>query len=298
VRVVRHPLSNSVEEAMLLKLSIFGLVFSSVGVLVWQYSASLVEKLVQYQTKKVEEIAKQLDNMFIKVPANKLFLIYTLTPLGLGGIGFLVSGKIAITIILLVFGLVLPTIVIKWLDTKRKNRFQDQLVDGLMILGSSLKGGLSLLQSIEAMVEGMSPPISQEFSLVLRENKLGISLDESLERLNKRMSSEELNLIVTAISVARETGGELPQIFSQLIHTIREKTKLLGKVKTLTIQGKLQGFIMSFLPIGFSILVYSMNPGYFNIMIENDLGRALLGYAFIAQVLGIFLIRKFSKVEV
>ena len=127
---------------------------------------------------------------------------------------------------------------------------------------------------------------------------MGISLDESLERLNRRMRSEELNLIVTAISVARETGGSLPQTFGQLTSTLREKNKLLGKVKTLTVQGRLQGVIMSLLPIGFTILVFSLNPGFFNIMLKNELGRMLLGYALISQIVGMFLIRKFSKVEV
>ncbi len=281
-----------------LKLAIFTLVFSSVGLLLWQCFPSLAKRLAQYQTKKVKESAKRLDTMFVKLPAKKLFLIHTLAPLAAGALGFLLTGKMFIGLISAGFGLILPTIIIKRLDANRRRKFQEQLVDTLMILTSSLKGGLGLLQSIETVVEEMPPPISQEFALVLRENKMGVLLDESLEKLNKRMSSDELDLIVTAISVTRETGGNLARIFSQLVNTIREKNKMLGKVRTLTVQGKLQGAIMSFLPIAFALLVYSLSPGFFNIMLQSQQGRYLLGYALISQLVGIFLIRKFSKVEV
>lgn len=281
-----------------LKLAIFALVFSAVGLLLWQCFPSLAKRLSQYQTKKVKESAKRLDTMFVKVPAKKLFLIHTLAPLAAAAIGFLLTGKLFIALISAAFGLVLPTIIIKRLDVNRKRKFQAQLVDSLMILSSSLKGGLSLLQSIETVVEEMPAPISQEFALVLRENKMGIPLDESLEGLNRRMKSDELNLITTAISVARETGGNLPQTFTQLIYTIREKTKLMGKIRTLTTQGRLQGAIMSFLPIGFAGVVYSLNPRFFDIMLQNQLGQFLLGYALVSQLIGIFLIMKFSRVEV
>jgi tight adherence protein B len=283
---------------MILKLAVFGLTFSSVGILVWQFCPLVSDRVSLYQAKTVKDSAQRLDNMFIRVPSKKLFLVHSLSPLALGGLGFLFTGQMFIALIAGVFGLVLPTVIIKQLDAKRRDKFQGQIVDALMILVSSLKGGLSLLQSIEAMVEEMPPPISQEFALVLRENRLGIPLNESLGKLNRHMAIEELNLIVTAISVARETGGNLPKIFSQLIHTIREKSKIMRKVRTLTTQGRLQGIIMCLLPIGFIILVFTLNPSFFDIMLENDTGRFLLGYAVISQIIGMLIITKFSKVEV
>ena len=283
---------------MLLRLAIFASVFGSVGLLSWAYCPLGAHKLNRYQSKLVRRSAKRLDNMFIKVSSKKLLLIHTVVPLCLGGLGFLLSSSMLVAVVLGAFGLVLPTIVIKRLAARRRATFQNQLVDGLMILTSSLKGGLSLLQSIEAMVEEMPEPLSQEFSLVLRENKLGIPLDESLEKLNKRMQVEELNLVITAISVARETGGNLPKILNQLVHTIRERNKILGKVKTLTTQGRLQGTIMGLLPIAFVMLVYSMNPNFFDTMLQQDLGKFLIGYAVFSQILGILFIKKFSKVEV
>ena len=154
------------------------------------------------------------------------------------------------------------------------------------------------MQAIEALVEELPQPISQEFGLILRENKMGISLEESFDSLNRRMPSEELNLLTTAILVARETGGDITQLFSRLIGTIRAKVKLNDSVKTLSMQGKIQGVVMSFLPIGFALLVISFNPNYFDIMFSSPLGRGLMVYAVISEAVGMYLIRIFSRVNV
>ena len=147
------------------------------------------------------------------------------------------------------------------------------------------------------MVEEMPAPIAQEFSLVLRENQMGVPLDESLEHLNKRIQSQELNLIITAIDIARETGGNLTEPFEKLMFTIRERDKLIGKVKTLTLQAKMQGIIMSLMPIFFGIVVYYMNPEFAMLMLENPYGRILLAIAGVLEIVGIFLLWKLSQVE-
>jgi tight adherence protein B len=167
-----------------------------------------------------------------------------------------------------------------------------------MILSSCLKGGLSLLQAIEALVEELPPPINQEFGIILRENKMGMALEESFEKLNKRLPSEELNLLTTAILVARETGGDITKLFATLINTIRAKLKLMDNIRTLSLQGRIQGVVMSFLPIVFVFMVYSFNPRYFDIMLSNPTGRLLLIYAVVSEVIGAFLIRIFSKMNI
>lgn len=283
---------------MLVKLSIFFLVFSCIGLFVWAVYPLWVKLMGQYQSKQVKQTAQKLDNMFLNVPTKKLFLFYTLTPLALAGIALLFTENLVIVLSLAAISVVIPAFVLRVLDSARKRKFQAQLIDSLSIMTSCLKGGLSLLQSMETLVEEMPPPVSQEFSLVLRENRMGIPLDESLERLNQRMKSEDLNLIVTAVSVAREIGGDLTRIFNQLIYTIREKNKLEGKVKTLTIQAKLQGVIMCFLPVVFVLVIYKLNPAFLDFMLQDQLGRNLLVVAGVLQVLGIITIRKLSRVEV
>jgi tight adherence protein B len=188
--------------------------------------------------------------------------------------------------------------VAKLKDKARKAKFHSQLVDGLMVLSSSLKAGLSFLQALEVLVEEMPQPISEEFGLIIKENKMGIRLEESFEKLNKRMPSEDLNLITTAILIARDTGGNLTVIFENLANSIREKTKISDQVKTLTTQGKWQGVIMSFLPIGFAAFIFKTNPEYLQLMLSSQLGRFLLIYAVISELVGMFLIQKLTKVEI
>jgi len=132
----------------------------------------------------------------------------------------------------------------------------------------------------------------------VREVKVGISLEEALIHLNKRMPSEELDLIVSAILVGRETGGDLTKVFSRLVTTIRDRAALKENVKTLTLQGRLQGIIMSLIPIVFAVIVYKMNPHHFDIMFSDDLGRILLGVAVVLQIVGVILLKIFSKVDI
>ena len=165
-------------------------------------------------------------------------------------------------------------------------------------MSSSLKGGLSLLQALEVLIEEMPAPMAQEIGLVVRENKMGVSLEDSLKHLNKRMNMEELNLVINSILVARETGGELTKVFSRLTTTIRDNRKLKDSIKTLTMQGRMQGLIMSVLPFLFIFWVINFNREHFDIMLQSEIGRTLLFIAGILQIAGMFLIRKFSAIKI
>jgi tight adherence protein B len=153
---------------------------------------------------------------------------------------------------------------------------------------------LSLIQAMEAIVDEMPDPINQEVSTVLGENKMGVSLDEALNHLYNRMPSSALQQLITAILLARETGGNLPVILERIILVVREQKRIQGQIETLTLQGKIQGVVMSMLPIGFFLFIYSSNPGFFDHMFHSPTGRALLIYACISEVIGGFMIWKIS----
>jgi len=278
-------------------LFICGLVMGSAALLTMGAVPLIGESFQRLMRRRVTKATAQLSGMFVEVPAAKLLLLYVLPPVLLGAVGVVATGSFAGGAGGAVVGLALPGMFIKGMRAKRRGKFNEQLVDGLMILSSSLKAGLSMLQSIEIVVEEMPPPIAQEFGLVIKENKMGMPLNESLERLKKRMTSDDLNLVITAILVARETGGDVTEVFTKLIETIRERKKVMEKVKTLTIQGKLQGIVMSLLPVGFAAIAFSMNPRFFDLFLENALGQALLGTAVGLELIGILLIWKFSRVK-
>lgn len=254
--------------------------------------------MARWQKKKMDKITPKLDQMFIDIPLKKLMLIDVLSPLSGGILGYIFTHNMIFALGFAAAGLLIPVFLVKRMEAMRRKKFAGQLVDGLMVLSSSLKAGLSLMQSFEALIEEMPAPLSQEFSLVVRQMQMGVSLDNALLALKKRMRVDELDMVVTAIMVARETGGNLTDVFTQVANTIQEKNKLIGRVNALCVQGKLQGAIMSLLPILFAIFVYKMNPGFFDMFLKDPLGRFLLGYAVVSEILGVFFIRKFSKIDI
>lgn len=282
----------------MIKAMIFIFLFSSIGILGYQLVPVLWDRFYTWRVHGIAMQKTRLKEMFLDMDPQKLFVLNVASPLLVGLIGLLVTRSLMGLLVGLGVGFAIPVLIVKNLVLARKAKFCAQITDGLMILSSCLKGGLSLLQSIEALVEELPSPISQEFGLILRENKMGIALEESFENLNKRMPSEELNLLTTAILVARETGGDITLLFGRLIATIRAKIKLGDSVKTLSMQGKIQGIVMSGLPIGFAILVVSFNPNYFDIMLSSPLGRGLMVYAVISELVGMYMIRMFSKVNI
>lgn len=274
------------------------MLFGSAVILVYQLFPVVWDKVYSWRVRGVEMQRTRLKEMFLDTDPQKLFVLNILSPTLLSLVGLSVTRSLFGFLIGLAIGFTIPAIIVKNMILARKSKFSAQITDGLMILSSCLKGGLSLLQSIEALVEELPAPLSQEFGLILRENKMGISLEESFENLNRRMPSEELNLLTTAILVARETGGDITILFGRLIGTIRAKIKLNDSVKTLSMQGKIQGIVMSMLPVGFAIMVISFQPNYFDIMLSSPLGRGLMLYACISECIGIYMIKMFSKVNI
>lgn len=223
--------------------------------------------------------------------------IYMFAPIILAGMFVVVFPphlRLVGVVLGLLGGFILPGIYTKFLVEKNRRLFEDQLLDALMIMSSSFRGGLSLMQAMEAVAEEMPDPINQEFSTVLGENKMGVSMDESLNHLYTRMPSTALQQMITSILLARETGGNLPVIFQRIVGTIRETKKIKSQIDTLTIQGKIQGVVMAILPLMFFCVIYSTNPGPFNHMLQSKTGRILLVYAAISEVVGAYMVWKIS----
>lgn len=252
-----------------------------------------------WQAKEEQIIAKQLDDMFYydRSPKEIMRLYYILPPV-LGVLAWVFSQAMIFVLAGAMLGVFIPSFILKTRDAQRRRKFSVQLLDAIMILSSSLKGGLSLLQALEVLVEEMPVPMSQEIGLLIRENKMGITLEDSLKNLKKRMNMEELGLVVNSILVARETGGDLIKVFSRLATTIRDNRKLKDSIKTLTLQGRLQAVIMSALPFLFIWWVLTFNRDHFDFMLKSEVGRMLLIIAAILQVVGMLLIHKFSTIDV
>lgn len=260
-------------------------------------STGVARKVAKYQSIKFIKASKDLDDIFMDVPPKWLKFSYGIGPIVLGAGAWVFTQNVLIALVGGVVGVVVPDMYVRQMREMRRQKFQSQLVDSLFILSSSLRAGLSLPQAIEQLATEMSPPASDEFGLVVKAHRLGRSMEHALEGLNERMKLDDLKLITTAIVLARETGGDVTQVIAQLITTIRERKKLFDKVNTLTVQGRFQAYIMSLLPIFFALFVRSFNPGYFDQMMNEDVGRSLLVLAIGLWLVGVFLLRILSRVE-
>jgi len=280
------------------RIMILLLLFGSISLLAYQYLPDLMRRYSEAQKKRTEKAGSQLDEMFIFTERKRLVRLFTVTPLTLGFLGFIIVQNPLGLVIGVALGLVLPPIIIKNMAIARRHKFENQLVDALMLIVGSLKAGMSLSQAFEVLVEEMPAPISHEFALLVRENKMGVDLNDCLNHLKKRMPVEDLSLISTAIGIVRDTGGDLTEVLEKLVFTIREKKKLYDRVRALTVQGRLQGYIMMVLPVAFAIFLYFVNPQNFQIMLEDKLGQTLLTWAVISEGIGVILIKKLSRIEI
>jgi tight adherence protein B len=258
----------------------------------------MLERMKSAHAQRERQVTREMDKMFYDKQSESVTKLYLFMPLILGAAGLILFRNLVFAVIGAAIGLSIPALMLKMRVAKRKAKFNYQLLDAINLLSSSLKGGLSLLQALEVVVEEMPAPISQELGLVVRENRMGITLEESLNRLYKRLQIEDLRLVINSVLVARETGGDLTKVFSRLSVTIRDNRKLQENIKTLTLQGKMQAAIMSALPPLFVVWVITVNKHHFDVMFHSDMGRMLLILAVVLQLGGMFLIWKFSVIKV
>jgi len=273
------------------------LLFTSIVFIIYNLFSLFLKKIEEIQRKRVEQISSSFEEMFIFIKPTVLLLIYTIIPLASGILFFVITKKLIITVLVVIFSFFIPLFIIKQLDANRRKKFVFQLIDGLMIVNSCLKAGLTLIQAFETLVDETSPPISQEFSLLVREVKMGVPFEEAIKHLDKRMPSEEMTLISSAILVARETGGDLTKVFVRLIDTIRDRLRLKEMISTFTLQARAQAFIISLLGPLFFIVVRKFNPNHFDIMIQTEIGRVLIVLAIVFQIVGIVLIIIMGRIK-
>jgi len=273
------------------------LIFVSVVLLGITFVPLLVAKSSQMNIEQAQDVVGRVDRYMREEELKKMYRLALLGPIVLGAAGVFLfpEGRKFIGLIVgVVFGYILPRMYVGRLITVRKQKFNDQLIDAIMIMSSSFRGGLSLVQAFESVADEMPEPAKGEFGVVLGENKMGVSLDESLNRLYLRMPSPAMQQMVTAILLARETGGNLPVIFTRIVSTTRERKKIERNLQTLTVQGKIQASVMTGLPVVFFFTVSGSNPHFFDTMFNSPTGQHLMALCVVLWVLGVASIWKIS----
>jgi tight adherence protein B len=197
-----------------------------------------------------------------------------------------------------IVGYMIPILLLHAKIERRTKAFNDQLGDTLILIANSLRTGYSFMQALEMVAREMPQPISIEFGRTLREMNLGVTTEDALNNLAKRINSDDLDLVITAVLIQRQVGGNLAEILDNIAVTIRERVKIKGEIKTMTAQGRISGMIIGIMPIGLGAIIYSINPEYIKILFTAPLGKMMLLGAVISEFFGILLIRKIVNIEV
>ena len=195
-----------------------------------------------------------------------------------------------------------------WLSRRksgRLNAFNKQLPDTITLIANALRAGSSFLQAIELVVRESRPPISTEFGRVIREVNLGLPFDQALENMVRRVRSDDLELMATAISIQHQVGGNLAEILDSIAYTIRERVRIKGEIRTLTAQQRLSGYVVGFLPIGLAGFLFIAAPGFMTPMFDNRVsliglpgGVIILVIGGVMMFIGFMFIRKIVDIEV
>jgi len=213
-------------------------------------------------------------------------------------ISYFLIQKLIICIPLMIAGFFLPGFYVNYRNKQKLSAFNNGLIEVINILINSLRAGNSLFQSLEIVTQNSKPPVSTEFQKMVSEIKLGIPIEQSLINLTSRIKSNDLEMFVTTINIARQTGGSLPEILTTISETIVERNKIQGKISALTAQGKMSGLIVSSMPFILMIILYIMSPELMEPMFNTVLGQVMITCILVLVAAGGFIIYKIVDIDI
>jgi tight adherence protein B len=216
----------------------------------------------------------------------------------LGGIGCLMPNRLVGIPVLVVAGLAVPPVLLRRLQAARLQKFESQMPDTLTLMASSLRSGYSFLQALQVVGQEMPDPIREEFRRVVAESTLGMSAEQSLGRLVERTPSYDLELVVTAVNIQLQVGGNLSQILDTVAATIRERVRNQREIAALTAEGKLSAIVCAALPSVMGCLLTILNPAYMKPLFTHPFGWAMIAAALLLQGIGILWLRVLIRIDV
>jgi tight adherence protein B len=238
-----------------------------------------------------------LKNLFLFKDPKALFLLHMAGIVVGTIIGYLyadVFGLITGAII----SILLPGIIIRRLKKKRINNFIYQLPDALNSIAASLRAGTNLAKAMQQIAEQQPPPISQEFTVILSEYKMGRQLEDSLMDMYKRISRQEVDLLISAISISRSVGGNLADTLETLAKTLREKAQIEGKIDALTSMGRMQGWVVGLIPVAVMMMLRKQEPEGMNALFNEPIGWITLVVIALLMFIAVMMIRKIVNIDI
>jgi tight adherence protein B len=256
-------------------------------------------------------LATDLARADLKMKPAEYVILWAITPIGFVFVAFVfgiifpaLRNPVALAVFFLL-GLYAPRFYLNRRKAGRLKAFAAQLPDTITLLANSLRAGSSFLQGMELVTREARPPISEEFERVVREMQLGLALQPALNNLNRRVASEDLDLMVTAIQIQAQVGGNLATVLDQIAHTIRERIRIYGEIQTLTAMQRYSGYVITLLPVGLAALLFLISPSYMTVMVEKPpemfglpMGVVFFIIGLISMGIGYLFIRRIVDIKV
>jgi tight adherence protein B len=261
-----------------------------------------------YKERYIKEAAVELDDVLLQMPPGRILdLSLALSALasfiGIAALALYSSNwswpkAIFIGLACGIGAFPTPRLYLKHKKKARLILFNEQLEDALTSMSSALRSGFSINQAIEVVAQENRRPVSVEFRLLMQEIRLGVSLEEALQKMVDRLESEDFELVATAIITARQTGGELTAIFQRLAGVIRERTRIQGRLRSMTAQGRLQAYVVGAMPFLLMLAMNFVAPDMMSVFFNSVIGIAIMAGVCIMVLIGFLIIKKITNIDI
>jgi len=244
------------------------------------------------------DLATQLARADLKITVGEFMAATVILVVVAGGAAYLLRRDILLTAGACLAGFFAPRFYVRLLRGRRLKAFNDQLADTINLMVNGIRAGYSVLQAMEAVSREMGPPIADEFERVVQEVRLGLTLEQALSNMLRRVPSDDLDMMITAINIQREVGGNLAEVLDSISYTIRERIRIQGDIRALTAYGRGAGNMLSAIPVILSVVIYLVNPDFISLLFVHPCGWIMLGIAVLGIVVGYIVIRKIVDIDV
>ena len=273
-------------------------VAAAVALLVWAMSDLGSRWLAAYRTRFTRDTHFSMRELFLFADPSRLYALNLGFMLLAAVAAWLLTHSLAVAVVVAVLLALLPRLIFGWLRNRRVENIEQQLPDALLMISGAAKAGLSLASAVRQVSAELAPPLSQEFQLMQQEQRLGVSLNDSLENLSHRVPVPSVNLMVSAMRIAAETGGGLAETLERTATTLRSQHAMELKIRALTAQGKLQAWVVGLLPVFLLWVLTKMEPEAMALLWTTQIGWGVIVAVLIMEFFGIWIIRRIVAIDV
>ena len=259
-----------------------------------------VKRTAKYlaKIKQAEDLDLKMQQAGLPILGSEFLVMAAIGGVLAGLAVFLLTMKLSTAVIVAFAALIGEWCYILYRVDKRRKDFVNQLSDCLTTVANALRAGFSFLQAMELISKEMEPPISEEFAQTIREMKLGTRMEDALETMDVRVGCPDFSLVIAAVLIQHQVGGNLAQILDTISSTINERIRMRREVMALTAQGRASGWVLALLPIALAGILSIINPSYLAPLWEEQIGRIAIGAALVMELIGFLVIKRIVDIEV